>query len=171
MKQPAIKRQFPLFSEQKTAEDLIAYIKEMTSSQWQLFVIRERANEQAIGFIMVAMRANSTAITHHALGDRRWWGKGVVHEARAAVIELLFAKGIHKVIGRPRATSRGAIDAYRDQGFVQEGFLREHYQKGDGTYEDAIAFGLLKREWDFKAASQLPKAVQARLARKAKRSA
>ncbi len=166
MKQPSIQRQFPHFSEHASLEDLRAFIERLTSPKWQMLSLRDKSTGQAIGFIIVSVGLAKSVVTHHAIGNRRWWGKGVIHEARAALIEVLFQMGINKIIGLPRANSRGAVSAYRDQGFVQEGVLREHYENADGSYDDAIAFGLLRHEWDFKAARRIPEKMRIRAARR-----
>lgn len=170
VKQPPIQRQFPDFAKQGTVERLRVLIEKMTASKWGFFIIRERTTGRAIGFMVVTSGPANSVTTHHALGDRRWWGKGVVHEARAGLIETLFQLGIHKIVGLPRASSRSAVRTYRDQGFIHEGTLRDRYRKDDGTYEDAIAFGLLREDWNLKAAKQMPEAVQRRLDRMKQRN-
>ena len=34
-----------------------------------------------------------SAVTHHVLGDSKWWGKGVPLECRAAILDWLFTVG------------------------------------------------------------------------------
>ena len=165
VKQPPIRSQFPDFAKQGSVEKLRALIENLTASKWNFLIIRERTTGRAIGFLVVTSGPSNSVTTHHALGDRRWWGKGVIHEARAALIETLFQLGVHKIVGLPRASSRSAVSTYRDQGFVQEGVLRDRYDNSDGTYEDAIAFGLLREDWNFQAARQMPESVRKRYAR------
>lgn len=170
VKQRPIQRQFPDFAKQGSVEKLRTFIEQLRSSKWDFFIIRERTTDRAIGFMVVTNGPSNSVTTHHALGDRRWWGKGVIHEARAGLIETLFQLGVHKIVGLPRTSSRSAVRTYLDQGFVQEGILRDRYRKDDGTYEDAIAFGLLREDWNLEAAKQMPEAVQRRLDRMRQRN-
>ena len=57
------------------------------------------------------------------------------------------------------------MQTYRDQGFVEEGVLAEHYPHPDGGRADALFFAVLRREWDYARARRLPPAVAGRLRR------
>lgn len=163
VQQPSIARQFPDLGRQLEIDDLRKHLTRMTNRQKCYFLTKVRQTGERIGFLVAEFGPGQSMTTHHALGNRRWWGKGVVHEARGGFIEAMFRMGVHKVIGLPRASSRSAVQTYRDQGFVQEGVLRDRYLNKGGTYEDAIIFGLLQSDWNYKAAIQPPKSVRRRM--------
>ncbi|NEK25237.1 hypothetical protein GV827_23015 [Sulfitobacter sp. JBTF-M27] len=154
MQQPPIAKQFPDLGRQSDIESLRSHFASMASERKCYFLTKVKDSDEAIGFLIAEFGPGRSMTTHHALGDRRWWGKGVVHEARGGFIEGMFRAGVHKVIGIPRASSRSAIQTYKDQGFVQEGILRDRYLNEDGTYEDGIVFGLLQSDWNYKIAIQ-----------------
>lgn len=162
VQQPSIARQFPDLGQQSEIEALRNYFDRLAGRQKNYFLTKVKESGEAIGFLVAEFGPGKSMTTHHALGDRRWWGKGVIHEARGGFIEAMFRMGVHKVVGLPRASSRSAIQTYKDQGFVQEGVLRDRYLNKDGTYEDAIFFGLLQSDWSYEAAIQPPEAVRRR---------
>lgn len=82
------------------------------------------------------------------IGERNWWGQGVVIEVRSAVLDLLFGRlDMKRVSSTVRARNLASIYNYRRLGFRQEGILREAGSAPDGSPEDLIVFALLAREW------------------------
>lgn len=83
------------------------------------------------------------------VGERSWWGKDVVREARARLLDFLFDEvGLHRVMGRPHGRHFASIYNYKVLGFRLEGVLRQHLQAqgGEGRL-DQLVFGLLRSEW------------------------
>lgn len=112
--------------------------------------IFDRATGRHIGFFAVHLDPqNRSATTDVMIGEREWWGKRVVLEARAALLDFLFdTVGIEKVNGLPLASNHAAIFNYRAQGFRLEGLLRKHRLSWDGRVRlDQCQFGLLREEW------------------------
>ena len=90
----------------------------------------------------------ATAITNVVIGERDCWGKGVVIETRAAILDFLFERlAMHKVWGKPFARNFPAVFNYKAQGFTCEGVLREHLKSVTGGRIDQLVFGLLRHEW------------------------
>ena len=92
---------------------------------------------------------NLVAETMVVIGEKSYWGKGVVLESRAALIDFLFDQhGMHKIVGRPHARNLASIFNYKAQGFTCEGVLREQFKSvADGSRLDQLEFGLLRDEW------------------------
>jgi len=106
--------------------------------------------ETPIGFFAVNIDAsNKVGETIVVIGDRHWWGKSVVTEARAALLDFLFDEvGLRKVVGKPHARNLASLFNYRAQGFTCEGVLRDQLMSvADGTPLDQMVFGLLRDEW------------------------
>ena len=77
---------------------------------------------------------NLTAQTNIVVGEREWWGRNIVPETRAAVLDFAFEKlGIEKVWGVPFARNFPALYNYKTQGFTCEGILRANKRLPDGT--------------------------------------
>ena len=82
------------------------------------------------------------------VGEREFWGKQVVTETRAAILDFLFDDlGAHKVWGSPWANNHAAIFNYKKQGFNMEAILRDHKRDASGDRIAVIHFSILKEEW------------------------
>ncbi|MEQ9812664.1 MAG: GNAT family protein [Azospirillaceae bacterium] len=91
---------------------------------------------------------NLTAQLNVAIGDRAWWGRHVVVETRAALLDFLFdSAGLEKVWGGPPARNFPSLFNYKAQRFRQEGVLRGQFKGVEGGRVDQIIFGMLKEEW------------------------
>lgn len=83
------------------------------------------------------------------IGDKSWWGKGVINETRAALLDEFFNnRGIEKVEGAPLTRNFPAVFNYKAQGWRHEGTLRGHLlSTAGGSRLDQYLFGLTKDEW------------------------
>lgn len=127
-------------------------------------------DDRPIGYFVVEVAPiDLRATTHHVIGARAWWGKGVVHEARGCLIETLFRARYEKITGTPLAANRAAVRTYEEQGFTLEGRLRGHVCDNDGNRLDVCQFGMLRADWQFERACRPPEAVRRRMARLAAR--
>jgi len=89
-----------------------------------------------------------TAQLNVAIGDRAWWGRKVVVETRAALLDFLFVKaGLEKVWGGPPARNFPSLFNYKAQHFRQEGVLRGQFKGVEGGRVDQIIFGMMREEW------------------------
>jgi RimJ/RimL family protein N-acetyltransferase len=101
-----------------------------------------------IGFIAAFIEPAGRARTNTVIGEKRYWGAGVVIEVRARVLEFLFEViGVHKVYGEVDGRNFASVFNYKAQGFTREGVLREHLAGPDGERHDRVVFGLLRAEW------------------------
>ena len=90
-----------------------------------------------------------TAETAVVIGEREQWGKNIVLEGRARLLDFLFDElSMHKVIGRPHGRNVGSIFNYKALGFQCEAVLREQSRSIiDDSRLDQLIFGLLREEW------------------------
>jgi RimJ/RimL family protein N-acetyltransferase len=113
------------------------------------FAISPKAAATVIGLERVTVDRDRNASLAVIIGDRDWWGKGVVVETRAAVIDFCFdVLKCARITGLTSAANYPSVANYQMLGFQAEGVLRQHRvdPAGHGRL-DMIVFGLLKDEW------------------------
>jgi RimJ/RimL family protein N-acetyltransferase len=92
---------------------------------------------------------NGNATLAVFLGDRQWWGKGVVGECRLAILEDCFGRlGAARASGFVNARNFASIYNYQKLGFTREAVLRKWFAQPEGGRTDQLAFGLLREEWE-----------------------
>ena len=131
-----------------TKENAIKHIGRFDNRQKFHIGIFPYGERLPVGFISIFQEPRNRATTNIVIGNKDFWGKSVVLEVRAAILEFLFLKrDVHKVCGKVSARNFASIFNYKAQGFTCEGVLREHDIGLDGKREDQLMFGLLKNEW------------------------
>jgi RimJ/RimL family protein N-acetyltransferase len=103
-----------------------------------------------IGFFMVEVnRTHATANFNLVIGDKQYWGKGVVNEVRAALLDEFFEnRGVEKAYGQPLARNFPAVFNYKAQGWRLEGVLKGQCKSLTGGERlDQYHFGMLRDEW------------------------
>jgi RimJ/RimL family protein N-acetyltransferase len=131
-------------------EELVRYIARADGENTLLIGVFTRAMSQQIGFYLIEVnRMHMTANFNLVIGDRQYWGKNVVNETRAALLDELFERrGIEKAYGMPLARNFPAVFNYKAQGWRLEGLLRGQCRSvKDGTRLDQYQFGMLREEW------------------------
>lgn len=133
-----------------TARELMAHIASADNNERYLIGIFDLASKVQIGLYMVDVdllhrRANFNVV----IGEKTWWGKDVVNETRAALLDEFFNnRGVEKAIGTPLSRNFPAVFNYKAQGWRHEGTLRGHCLSiSDGSRLDQYQFGLTKEEW------------------------
>jgi len=111
--------------------------------------IYDKQTRKMIGFYtMFIYPAAKRALTNVCVGDKAWWGKGVVLEVRGKMLDFLFFNlGMEKVEGSIHGRNLPSIFNYKAQGFKNEAIVRSHLKGAYGGRVDAYYFGLLKKEW------------------------
>jgi RimJ/RimL family protein N-acetyltransferase len=135
---------------QITRDQLTSYIAGFNDLDRFLITIYERDGGGQIGFYMVMVdRGHRVATFHVVIGEKSWWGAGVVNESRAVLLDHFFGdRGIEKACGNPNGRNHAAIFNYKAQGWRLEGIARSQLVSvADGSRLDEIRFGLLKAEW------------------------
>jgi len=131
-------------------EELAGHIASVDNYTRYLVGIFDRTSGIQIGFFMIDVDLLHRCATFNvAIGDKNWWGKGVVNEARAALLDHFFeTRGIEKACGMPLARNFPALLNYKTQGWRHEGTLRgQCLSLTDGSRLDQYQFGLLRKEW------------------------
>jgi RimJ/RimL family protein N-acetyltransferase len=149
-KDPAVMEPLNMPARAMRREELAAHIASVDNQMRYLIGIFEKAGGTQIGFFMIDVDVmHRYAIFNVAIGEKGGWGKGVVNETRAALLDHLFeTRGIEKAIGLPLARNFPALYNYKAQGWRHEGTLRgQCLSSKDGSRLDQYQFGLLRKEW------------------------
>jgi RimJ/RimL family protein N-acetyltransferase len=112
------------------------------------FVIE--ANGKVIGEIFLHHKHRHWGTTQFGIGiyDSDYVGKGYGRDALNVLLDWTFRiQGYRRVSLTVGAGNERAIRAYRSCGFVEEGRFREEAFY-NGRYEDVLAMGLLRSEWE-----------------------
>lgn len=92
-------------------------------------------------------RTNRRAEIGFALA-RAFWGRGLILRAVPAVIQLAFERlDLRRIEADADPRNAASIRVLERLGFQREGLLRERYIQL-GEVQDAMVFGLLRRDWD-----------------------
>lgn len=133
-----------------TAQELMAHIASTDNNERYLIGIFDLTSKIQIGFFMIDVDLFHRRATFNVvIGEKAWWGKGVVNEARAALLDEFFDnRGIDKASGMPFARNFPAVFNYKAQGWRHEGTLRSQaFPVAGGSRLDQFQFGLTKDEW------------------------
>ncbi len=78
-----------------------------------------------------------------------WWGRGVMTEALAAMLEFGFGQlRLHSVEAQIHPANAASRRVLEKLGFVQEGYFRENVRDPvEGCFVDTAVFSLLARDW------------------------
>jgi len=109
-----------------------------------------------IGFYAAFPNPNTNVASHNiVIGEKDYWGKGVVQEVRPPMLAFLFfGMGMVKVKAEVLGRNYPSIFNNKKLGFTCEGILRKervHYS-GVGRI-DVFLFGLLREEWEARQAA------------------
>jgi len=129
---------------------LANYAASFDNEHRHLIGIFDKASDTHIGFFIIEIdRVHRCATFNVVIGDKIWWGKSVVNETRAALLDHFFERrGVEKAIGSPLARNFPAVFNYKAQGWRHEGTLRGHrLSVNDGARLDQYQFGLLRDDW------------------------
>jgi RimJ/RimL family protein N-acetyltransferase len=149
-KDPAVMGPLNMPAQAMRREELAGHIASVDNYTRYLVGIFDRSGGAQIGFFMIDVDPLHRCATFNvAIGDKEWWGKGVVNEARAALLDHFFeTRGIEKAVGLPLARNFPALLNYKAQGWRHEGTLRgQCLSLTDGSRLDQYQFGLLRKEW------------------------
>jgi len=138
-----------------TDEQLIAYVERFDNRVNFNLGIEVAGGGPLIGFYSVYCDPpNLLAQTNVMVGDHDWWGRNVVLETRAALLDFLFdVVGVEKVYGMPLARNVASVFNYRAQGFHCEGIMRGQRRSPSGERLDQLFFGMMRAEWHEKRAN------------------
>jgi RimJ/RimL family protein N-acetyltransferase len=79
---------------------------------------------------------------------RAFWGRGLILQALPTVIQFAFERlDLHRIEADTDPRNLASMRVLERLGFQREGLLRERYFQF-GEAQDAVVFGLLRRDWD-----------------------
>lgn len=91
--------------------------------------------------------SNGRAEIGYAMG-RPYWGNGYMNEALQALVKHAFdVVQLRRLEADVDPRNTASIRTLERLGFQREGYLRERWHVG-GEIQDALFYGLLKREWN-----------------------
>lgn len=126
-------------------EEIARFFAERTLFQWG---IAEHASDRVVGTCTLASLTpeHRRAEVGFALA-RRAWGRGYLAETLPALLAFGFRElDLHRVEADVDPDNARSIRVLERAGFVREGRLRERYFQAGG-WQDALQYGLLRREW------------------------
>ncbi len=78
-----------------------------------------------------------------------FWNKGITSEALAAVIMFLFDEvGMHRIMAKHDIENPASGEVMKKCGMTYEGRFKEYYFRHDGTYSDALVYGIVNENVD-----------------------
>ena len=131
-------------------DQLKAHIAGADDQRRYLIGVFDLASKVQIGLFQIEIDSfHRRARFNVVIGEKSWWGKGVVNEAREALLDEFFNnRGIEKIAGMPLARNFPAIFNYKAQGWHHEGTFRSHcISTSGGPRLDQYQFGLTKDKW------------------------
>jgi RimJ/RimL family protein N-acetyltransferase len=138
-----------------TEENAKQYIKyaSKTHENKEIFFIELKKEKKIIGVIDIHAidKKQRTASTGSWIG-KNYQGNKYITEAKIAINDYVFNKlNIRKLWTNILVNNIASIKTQEKVGYRREGILRQHYIAKDAQEaSDAIAFGLLKNEWEEK---------------------
>ena len=140
----------PPLKDQEAARALLSDIQDKFRRklyfQWG---VAHRADDTLIGTstLFHIESNNHRAEIGYALG-RAHWGKGYIQEALRALLGYAFSElNIQRIEADVDPRNEASIRTLERLGFQKEGYLRERW-KVNGEVQDALFYGLLRREWE-----------------------
>jgi RimJ/RimL family protein N-acetyltransferase len=132
------------------ARDLLAAIersfREQSIFQWG---IAREFDDRILGTctLLHLDPAHGRAELGYALG-RAYWGQGLMSEALDRLLEFAFGRlALRRLEADVDPQNQASIRCLERLGFRREGYLRERWYVGEKA-QDALFYGLLRREWD-----------------------
>jgi RimJ/RimL family protein N-acetyltransferase len=135
---------------QMTRDDLSKFLATSDNVNRYIIGIFDKVSRIQVGFFMVDIdNGHHLATFNVVIGEKEWWGKGVINEARAALLDHFFEQvGVEKACGQPLARNFPAVLNYKAQGWRHEGTQRAQRRSVNGGARlDQYQFGLLRDEW------------------------
>jgi RimJ/RimL family protein N-acetyltransferase len=120
--------------------------KSLNDKTWRAWAVTLKGDDAAIGTVACYEKRQGKVTEIGYVLKRAFWGKGLVTEAVAAMIDLLFAEGQRRVFADTDPDNTASIAVLRRLGFTLEATLRAEWETHIGV-RDSLIWGLLKDEW------------------------
>lgn len=114
-----------------------------------VYSITPKGETQPIGANAVKLFGHRSAFGVVAIHDRSWWGKDVVVEVRAELMNQFFRHtDVERFYGQVEAGNVASIFSYRKLGFSHVGtWRRQHEDHPTGEIIDFVNFEIFRDEW------------------------
>ncbi len=145
---PEVTRYLQARNSKHNHDSTLAYVKNHNNIDKFLFGIFDKSKDMHIGnFSLSVSLVHKTGIQGVMIGDKEYWGQGVILEARAGLLDICFGElGLFKVNGLPLASNLPAVFNYKRQAWVVEGIQSKQYLC-DGKRVDGIHFSMFRDFW------------------------
>jgi len=122
--------------------------RERAAGKYACFAVTVKGFDTAIGIFQVRDLASGfdTAEWGFAIGSQ-FWGTGVFEAGANLVLEFAFDTiGVRRLEARAAVKNGRGLGALAKVGAVQEGVLRQSFEK-DGRYLDQVLLAILDKDW------------------------
>ncbi|MGD0552235.1 MAG: GNAT family protein [Sedimentisphaerales bacterium] len=138
-----------ILSERFELEKTIRWLEKIQADDSRVELIIEAPQKTTVGIIGLAgiSRTHRTAEIYLVIGQKEFWGKGVMLEAECLLIDWAFnSLGLEKIWAEARPENIASVITMKKLGFQVEGTLRcEKFV--DGKRIDILRLGLLKNDF------------------------
>jgi RimJ/RimL family protein N-acetyltransferase len=122
--------------------------REREAGKYACFAVTVKGYDTAIGIFQVRDLASGfdTAEWGFAIGSQ-FWGTGVFEASARLVLEFTFDTiGVRRLEARAAVKNGRGLGALEKVGAVQEGILRQSFEK-NGRHLDQVLFAILEKDW------------------------
>jgi len=120
--------------------------KAIADPTWRAWAVTLKGDDIAIGTVACYEKRQGKVTEIGYVLKRAFWGKGIVTEAVAAMIDLLFAEGQRRVFADTDPDNKASTAVLERLGFTLEARLRAEWDTHIGV-RDSLIWGLLEDEW------------------------
>lgn len=120
--------------------------KAVADTAWRAWAVTLKGDDTAIGTVASYEKRQGKVTEIGYVLKRAYWGRGLVTEAVAALIDLLFSEGQRRVFADTDPDNAASIAVLRRLGFTLEATLRAEWETHIGV-RDSLIWGLLEDEW------------------------
>lgn len=153
MSNPVVTRYFgsePMHEPAQAVRRIEQFHADFSDREGIRWAIVRRADDQFLGTcgFWRVVKAHYRAEIGYEL-DPEWWGRGIMTEAVAAVLNFGFdTMRLHSVEAQIAPENVGSQRVLEKVGFRQEAYFREnYYDPNEGRFTDTAVFSLLQSTW------------------------
>lgn len=117
-------------------------IDEMAAGGHALALVAVTSGGDVVGTLSIGVRIRGIGDLALALAPEAR-SRGVGRRLMTEAIEWAGGTGLHKLALQHWVWNQRAHRLYESVGFVEEGYLRRHYRRNDGSLWDAVIMGLV----------------------------
>ncbi len=146
---PEVNKYLEIRHSKNTRDSVKRYISSHDNKSSFLFGIFDKKSGDHVGnYSARCDLMHLTATLGVMLGDKSYWGRRIILETRARILDFLFGDvGMMKVHGACYSNNLPAIYNYKKQGFTCEAVLKSHRISGKRRV-DVLMFSMLRDAWE-----------------------